>query len=81
MLTAARTIGETGLSTLSVIKSPRDVFGDLESLICCTFFSPGSSGHAVQEQGSCFKRYRKEHSDVTHSCPELARPPWAVFRR
>lgn len=37
--------------------------------------------HAVQEQGSCFASYRAEHSDVAHSCPELARPPWAVFRR
>ncbi|CAK9048574.1 unnamed protein product [Durusdinium trenchii] len=36
--------------------------------------------HAVQEQGSCFRRYRAEHNDAAHSCPNMMRPPWAVFR-
>eukprot|EP00434_Breviolum_minutum_P039011 symbB.v1.2.034621.t1/scaffold4497.1/size38912/3 len=34
--------------------------------------------HGVQEQGSCFKRFRAEHSDLAHSCPEMERPPWAI---
>jgi len=35
--------------------------------------------HAVQEQGSCFKRFRAEHGDLSHSCPEVERPPWAIW--
>lgn len=42
-------------------------------------FQLGNSGHGVQEQGSCFKRFRAEHSDLAHSCPEMERPPWAIW--
>eukprot|EP00913_Durusdinium_trenchii_P017289 g16259.t1 len=27
--------------------------------------------HAVQEQGSCFRRYRAEHNDAAHSCDRM----------
>ena len=74
MLTAARTIGEMGTFASFCNQSHLEMCSVIKSPIC-------SSGHAVQEQGSCFASYRAEHSDVAHSCPELARPPWAVFRR
>ena len=42
------------------------------------FVLPHIRGHAVQEQGSCFAKYKSEHDEPSERCPNMMRPPWAT---
>lgn len=55
------------------------------TLKCCFMISTRfvvtlDPGHCVQEQGSCFRRFKSEHDTLAKSCPNVMRPEWAVRR-